>query len=77
MNLPIDYEAYCPACDNDIVFATRPKISQMCRCTNCDTELEVVDLDPLTLDWIYEDDDEYDFDDDDVIDDDLDDDDEM
>ncbi len=65
MTPEIDYDTFCPACDNEIAFAKQPKIGQLHTCTNCVTELEIVDLEPLTLDWIYEDgDDEYDYDDD-------------
>ena len=66
MEPTIDYETYCPACDNEIAFEKQPKFGQLCTCSHCNTELEVVDLEPLTLDWVYDDeDDDYDFDDED------------
>ncbi len=44
--------AYCPDCDESISLRN-PKVGQVMDCLHCDTELEVVGLDPLELDWAY------------------------
>ncbi len=59
----------CPECDADIVFTKAPFLGQKKTCPVCHTELEVIGLSPLELDWAYEydeydDDDEYELDDD-------------
>ena len=43
--------AICPDCDEDVVFATRPRLGQVVYCSSCDARLEVVEVDPLELDW--------------------------
>ena len=60
-------------------------MGQRLRCPSCDTEIEVIDVNPVELDWAYEDEDDFyddwedesdeDWDDDDWDDDDWDDDD--
>lgn len=54
--------AYCPDCDEKIVL-NNPRIGQKLFCPNCDTEVEVIGIDPLDLDWAYDmsyDDDDWD-----------------
>lgn len=48
-----DY-AYCPHCDSRVVFGKRPVKGQRVRCRECGTELEVVRLNPLEVDWADE-----------------------
>ena len=48
--------ALCPACDEEIRFTGSPKIGQRVRCTNCDSFADVVDLDPIELAWVSDDD---------------------
>jgi lysine biosynthesis protein LysW len=43
---------YCPDCAESISLRN-PKAGQILDCPNCDTELEVVGLHPLELDWAY------------------------
>ena len=50
--------AICPSCGEDIKLRENLKIGQMVDCPHCETELEVIDLDPVELDWAYYDDDE-------------------
>lgn len=45
---------YCPNCDNTIVIAGSVRMNQKFLCKTCRTELEVVDLHPLTLDWAFD-----------------------
>jgi lysine biosynthesis protein LysW len=65
-------------CGSAIPFTNKPKTGSLVNCTSCGTELQVVWLDPLELDWPFiddyddfeDDDDFYDDDDDDFYDDD-------
>ena len=44
-------KAECPQCGKEISVGLQPRIGQQVTCANCDSELEVVWLDPLELDW--------------------------
>lgn len=44
-------KAKCPQCGEEILVGTKPRIGQQVSCNNCGSELEVVWLDPLELDW--------------------------
>ena len=44
--------AYCPDCDGSIDLRS-PRVGQLLFCPHCDTEVEVVDINPLELDWAY------------------------
>jgi hypothetical protein len=41
----------CVDCSSPITFETRPRIGQRHDCANCDSEMEVISLKPLELDW--------------------------
>ena len=56
--------AECISCGSEIKFSHQPKMGSMVTCSECDAELEVVWLDPIELDWPF-DDEEYDDEDDD------------
>jgi lysine biosynthesis protein LysW len=58
-------KAECPACNTNVNLGGKPKMGQRLKCNSCGTELEVVWLDPVELDWPYDDDDFDDYDDDD------------
>jgi Zn-finger nucleic acid-binding protein len=53
---------YCPSCDGSIKFASPPREGTLTVCPACKDELVVVGTSPISLDWVYEDDDD-DFDD--------------
>lgn len=55
--------AQCISCETEITFQADPKMGQLVRCSKCDAQLEVVWLDPIEVDWPYDDDDYYDDDD--------------
>ena len=58
--------AYCPDCDEKITL-NNPRVGQKLLCPFCDTEVEVIGLNPLDLDWAYDmsyDDDDWEDDDD-------------
>lgn len=50
-------DAVCPSCGAQVSVKGTPKIGMSVTCTACNTELDIVWLDPLELDWPIEDDD--------------------
>lgn len=55
----------CPECDESIQ-VSNARIGKKITCPNCREELEVFSLDPVELDYYYDEDDDYDdYDDDD------------
>ena len=58
----------CPGCDDEMYIPGRPRVGTFVTCKTCEAELEVVEVNPLELDWRQmddDDDDDYDDDDDD------------
>ena len=49
-------EAICPSCGEDIQLTGKVQLGQEVVCPHCETELEVIDLDPVELDWIDDED---------------------
>ena len=45
--------AFCPECDRRIDVGPRPKEGQQVTCPHCGADLEVINLQPLELDWAY------------------------
>ena len=43
--------AECPECDEQVAFATMPRLGQKAVCAACGTSLEVAFLYPIMLDW--------------------------
>ena len=41
--------ATCPECEGTVRFDRPPLRSQVARCTDCGTELEVIEIDPIRL----------------------------
>jgi lysine biosynthesis protein LysW len=64
---------FCPECDGELKFDTRPNEGNVITCPHCNAYLEVVNTSPLEFDWAYDDEDYDEFDED--FDDDFDDDD--
>lgn len=50
--------AICPECDGDVYLKSQPSIGDRVDCPHCETELEVVSLHPVELDWPWDDDEE-------------------
>jgi lysine biosynthesis protein LysW len=46
--------AFCPECHRKVEIDD-PTLGQFITCPHCQTELEIIYLDPLQLDWIEED----------------------
>jgi lysine biosynthesis protein LysW len=76
--------AACPDCGARIYFAARPELQDEVECEECNAVLEVINNNPIKLQWAFEmdyddsddfdyeddlDDDDFDFDDDDDDDD--------
>jgi lysine biosynthesis protein LysW len=51
-------KADCPSCKAKVDLGLRPRLGQRFKCKECHTEVEVVWLDPVELDWPYDDDDD-------------------
>lgn len=45
---------FCPSCDHPLHVSSNVRLNQKFLCKECRTELEVVDLFPLTLDWAFD-----------------------
>jgi len=56
-------KAECPQCSYEISVGSQPHVGQQVVCPSCGSELEVVWLDPLELDWPLLDDDEEEYED--------------
>ncbi len=80
MNMNVDPKVLvgiCPGCGAKIRFHRAVHLGEFVSCDECDDELEVIQVQPLKLDWAYADpldDDDIDYDDDFFVDDDDDDD---
>ncbi len=48
--------AICPSCDEDVRIMGRPRLGQIISCPRCGSKLEVVSVNPVELDWAFEDD---------------------
>ena len=44
----------CPFCGEKISIGERPRIGQYLLCSICDEKVEIVNLDPIVLDLIYD-----------------------
>ncbi len=57
----------CLACEDDVYIGSNPKIGSYVICNSCDAEFQIIDLDPVLIDWPeyddYTDDDEGYYDD--------------
>lgn len=52
--------AICPSCGEDIKITGRTRTGQKLSCPHCDAWLEVIEVDPVELDWVYDEFDEED-----------------
>ncbi len=50
--------ARCPECATNIRFDSQPALHDLVTCPECGTELEVIKVSPLKLDWAYDDEDD-------------------
>jgi len=52
----VSVAAACPDCGKTIHIKNPVRMGQEIACPHCDAELEVIETDPVELDWVYEDD---------------------
>jgi hypothetical protein len=45
---------FCLDCERIIDLGPDPQVGQRVKCAHCEVELEIINLEPLELDWIYE-----------------------
>jgi lysine biosynthesis protein LysW len=43
----------CPECDADIIFSTQPALGQCVICTDCQSAMTIIQLNPIVLDWAF------------------------
>jgi len=48
--------AECISCGNEVAFQVTPQMGMLVKCSKCDAQLEVVWLDPMEVDWPFDDD---------------------
>ncbi|MBN1876649.1 MAG: hypothetical protein JXA33_20655 [Anaerolineae bacterium] len=46
-------KAICPSCGEWVKLPDHPKIGQKVTCLQCEADLEVIEVDPVELDWAY------------------------
>jgi len=49
----------CPICETDIELPEDAEISEIIECPECGTELEIINLDPITLEEAPEEDEDW------------------
>jgi hypothetical protein len=45
---------FCLECERKIDLGDHPQVGQRVKCEYCEVQLEIINLEPLELDWIYE-----------------------
>ncbi len=45
---------YCLDCERPIKFEKKPLVGQRIKCAACEAVLEIINIDPLELDWVYD-----------------------
>jgi hypothetical protein len=46
-------DGYCVNCENKIYLGKKTFISQRVVCGKCGADMEVIELSPIELDWVY------------------------
>ncbi|MFO7661065.1 MAG: hypothetical protein R6X18_00585 [Chloroflexota bacterium] len=54
---PRPLTARCPECDSRLNFDRPPDLGQLLVCPECETSIEVIGVNPVRLDWAYDEDD--------------------
>ncbi len=52
--------AICPSCEGEIKLTRKVELGQRIRCPLCLEDLEVVETNPVELDWAYDEEEEWD-----------------
>lgn len=45
--------AFCLDCDRELDLGATPAVGQKMKCPHCEVELEIINLSPMELDWVY------------------------
>jgi len=45
---------FCLECERKLDLGNNPQVGQRIKCEYCEVQLEIINIDPLELDWIYE-----------------------
>ena len=53
----------CLLCDKDIYVGNYPNLGKFITCKSCESVFEIINIDPVMIDWPYDDDDESFYDD--------------
>lgn len=58
----------CLSCNKDIYIGNDPNLGKFITCKSCESVFEIINIDPLMIDWPYYDDGEFydDYDDEDL-----------
>ena len=57
---PKNANVECLACDEEVYVGRNPKVGHFVTCHHCDETFQIIEIDPVLIDWPYEeDDDEY------------------
>ncbi|MFN2236380.1 MAG: hypothetical protein ACK2U1_19290 [Anaerolineales bacterium] len=49
----------CLACDEEVYVGKNPKIGNFVTCHHCDATFQIIDIEPVLIDWPYDEDDEF------------------
>jgi hypothetical protein len=47
-------KTFCLECDHELDLGNQPQVGRRVKCDYCETQLEIINTEPLELDWIYE-----------------------
>ncbi len=53
----------CPSCGRSVYVGSKPNIADIIICTRCFAELQIVDFNPIILEWASDESDSYEYDD--------------
>lgn len=45
---------FCLDCDTNLNITSDLALSQRLTCPNCNTTMEIINLDPIEIDWVYD-----------------------
>lgn len=46
--------SFCLECERELDLGNQPQVGQRVKCEYCEVQLEIINLEPPELDWIYE-----------------------
>jgi hypothetical protein len=47
----------CLSCDEEVFVGRNPKVGNFVTCHNCDETFQIIDIEPVLIDWPYDEDD--------------------